>query len=64
MSYGLVCLNCRRYIGTHGFVCACAEPEPSWDLSTPTNDAQAAEEVSVMLACRRLNRQSEPRTTR
>lgn len=62
MSHGLVCLKCRRYIGTTGFVCACPDPEPSWDLLTTAADCQASEEVRTMLAYRRLNRQPESRT--
>jgi hypothetical protein len=38
MSYGLVCLTCRRYLvevveALHH--CTCEKPVPSWDLKTP-----------------------------
>lgn len=41
MSYGLVCLNCRRYIVERKehdkrHHCVCPEPAPSWDAKTLT----------------------------
>lgn len=35
MSAGLVCLNCRRYIGREDWHCRCETCLPSWDAETP-----------------------------
>lgn len=40
MSYGLMCLKCRRYINTPrqpveaAWCCVCDTPRPSWDAKT------------------------------
>lgn len=37
MSYGLVCLTCRKYVVPKGAPngCQCETPDPSWDAKTP-----------------------------
>ena len=35
MSYGTVCLICRKYIGTLEWHCKCPHPIPSDDGKTP-----------------------------
>ncbi len=40
MSFGLVCLNCRKYlvVGRPAQTCQCEEPVPTWDLKKPAGE--------------------------
>ncbi len=36
MSYGLMCLDCRKYLVEQptDWACSCEKPRPSWDAKT------------------------------